>query len=81
MPTFLSRLIQRIPQQHCARLAWRASCDARHYAQEANIPTAIFGAGSLSDAHSADEKIDIDQMRIGIKALAIFLSSPLVDAA
>lgn len=61
--------------------AWRASCDARHYAQEANIPTAIFGAGSLSDAHSADEKIDIDQMGMGIKALAIFLSSPLMDAA
>ncbi|VVP70124.1 Acetylornithine deacetylase [Pseudomonas fluorescens] len=61
--------------------AWRASCDARHYAQEANIPTAIFGAGSLSDAQSADEKIDIDQMGMGIKALAIFLSSPLMDAA
>ncbi|WP_081729333.1 M20/M25/M40 family metallo-hydrolase [Pseudomonas sp. QTF5] len=58
--------------------AWRASCDARHYAREANIPTAIFGAGSLSDAHSANEKIDIDQMRSGIKALANFLSNPLV---
>lgn len=59
--------------------AWRASCDARHYAQEANIPTAIFGAGSLSDAHSANEKIDIDQMRLGIKALAIFLSRSPAD--
>jgi acetylornithine deacetylase len=61
--------------------AWRASCDARHYAQEANIPTAIFGAGSLSDAHSANERIDVDQMQCGIKALINFLSTPLTVAA
>ncbi|WP_434579002.1 M20/M25/M40 family metallo-hydrolase [Pseudomonas sp. Z5-35] len=56
--------------------AWRASCDARHYAHEANVPTAIFGAGSLGDAHSSHERIEIDQMRIGIKALSLFLMGP-----
>lgn len=53
--------------------AWRASCDARHYAQEANIPTAIFGAGSLGEAHSSNERIEINQMRVGTKALSMFL--------
>ncbi|WP_434606709.1 M20 family metallopeptidase [Pseudomonas sp. R1-7] len=53
--------------------AWRASCDARHYAHEANIPTAIFGAGSLGEAHSSYERIEIRQMYVGIKALSIFL--------
>ncbi|MHC8302834.1 M20 family metallopeptidase [Pseudomonas sp. ZS1P83] len=82
---FLKRLDQSVSEarglnKNDGMFAWRASCDARHYAQEANIPTAIFGAGSLSDAHSANEKIDIDQMRFGIKALANFLSGPLIVA-
>lgn len=53
---------------------WRVSCDARHYVHEAGVDAVVFGAGSLKDAHSSHEKISIDQMRIGIKALVLFLS-------
>ena len=54
--------------------AWRVSCDARHYAHEAEIDTVVFGAGSLKDAHSATEKISISQVKTGIQSLVHFLT-------
>lgn len=53
---------------------WRVSCDARHYGNFAKLPTVIFGAGSLEDAHSATEKVPIDDIKNGIFILANFLS-------
>ncbi|WP_367115882.1 M20/M25/M40 family metallo-hydrolase [Candidatus Symbiopectobacterium sp. PLON1] len=53
---------------------WRVSCDARHYANLAMIPTVIFGAGALEDAHSANEHITIDDLKKGMFILANFLS-------
>lgn len=54
--------------------AWCASCDARHYALEAEIPTVIFGAGNLADAHSSNEKISIPEIKYGILTIVKFLS-------
>lgn len=54
---------------------WRVSCDARHYANFAEIPTVIFGAGSLADAHSAVECVSIYELKKGMFLLANFLSA------
>lgn len=47
---------------------WNVSCDARLYARLGNMPTIVFGAGSILDAHARDEKIDFDDI---IKAAEI----------
>lgn len=39
-------------------LGWNVSCDARLYAKIGGMPTFVFGAGSILDAHARDEKID-----------------------
>lgn len=52
---------------------WRVSCDARHYQKIANIPTLIFGAGSLKHAHSKEEHIEINDIKKGIFIVANFL--------
>lgn len=52
---------------------WRVSCDARHYANFAGIPTVIFGAGDLADAHSATENVSIEELKHGMFILANFL--------
>ncbi|ADV93490.1 ArgE/DapE family deacylase [Bacillus subtilis] len=53
---------------------WCVSCDAHLYQRFTGIPTLIFGAGDLSDAHSAHEKIDIAELQKGILILADYLS-------
>lgn len=53
---------------------WKVSCDARHYNKILGLPVIIFGAGSLNDAHSAHEHVDIDELRNGCKILADFFS-------
>lgn len=50
--------------------AFPAGCDARHLAQ-AGIPTLIYGPGSMSDAHNANEKVSISQFITCIKTLAL----------
>ncbi len=61
---------------------WRVSCDARHYDNILGLPVVIFGAGSLADAHSANEKIDITEMKKGMGILVKFLShkNPNMDS-
>jgi acetylornithine deacetylase/succinyl-diaminopimelate desuccinylase family protein len=53
--------------------------DARFYVLEAGIPTIILGPGSITQAHTADEFIGIEQLRqaVGLYGLIItrFLSS------
>lgn len=53
---------------------WKVSCDARYYAKDCNIPVVIFGSGSLSDAHSAHECIDFEELRKGSCIVAGFIS-------
>lgn len=53
---------------------FQAGCDARHFGRY-NIPTAIFGPGSLSTAHASDEYIHIDELVRAAKILALFIVS------
>jgi len=36
---------------------WNVSCDARLYAKLGKMPTFVFGAGSIIDAHAKNEKV------------------------
>ncbi|WP_040840172.1 M20 family metallopeptidase [Nocardia brevicatena] len=55
---------------------WHVSCDARIYQKVAGLPTAIFGSGTLADAHSPHEQVSLTELGNGIAILAGFLSSP-----
>ncbi len=59
---------------------WLVSCDARLYARLLGLPTVIFGAGRLTDAHGDDEHVAMDEIRDGALALAHFLTAPRPDA-
>ena len=50
--------------------AMTASCDACFYSNRLGIPTVVFGAGSLSVAHSNQERIPLDELATAAKALA-----------
>ena len=54
---------------------WLVSCDARLYARLLGLPTVVFGAGNLADAHGDDEHLPLAQLRDGALALALFLAS------
>jgi acetylornithine deacetylase len=47
-----------------------ASCDARLMHHRAGIPTVVFGPGDLRDAHSASEKVALEEIRDAARALA-----------
>ena len=57
------------------RRAWNVSCDARLYQRHLDVPTVVFGAGSLRYAHSSAERLDIEEWTRGVAALATFLTS------
>jgi acetylornithine deacetylase len=54
---------------------WLVSCDARHYALHAGLPTAIFGCGRLEHAHSEAERVSIDELERGVAVLVRFLEA------
>jgi acetylornithine deacetylase/succinyl-diaminopimelate desuccinylase-like protein len=49
--------------------------DARFYLNDAAIPTVIFGPGSLSVAHTADEWIGVDDLVTGARTYARIFAS------
>lgn len=53
--------------------AMTAACDAWLYNNQAGIPTVVFGAGSLSHAHSKDEQIAMDDIMKAAEILADFV--------
>lgn len=53
--------------------AMTASCDAWLYNNRAKIPTVVFGPGSLSHAHSAQEQIVLDDIFTAASVLADFV--------
>jgi len=53
--------------------AMTASCDAWLYNNRAKIPTVVFGPGSLSHAHSAQEHIVLEDIYTGASVLADFV--------
>ena len=52
---------------------WNVSCDARLYAKVGKMPTMVFGAGSILDAHARDEKIDFNDIVKAAEAIAKFV--------
>jgi acetylornithine deacetylase len=52
---------------------WNVSCDARLYALRGGMPAIVFGPGDIGDAHSAHEKIRVDDIARGAEALARWL--------
>jgi len=52
---------------------WNVSCDARLYANIGKMPTMVFGAGSILDAHARDEKIDFNDILKSAEAIARFV--------
>lgn len=52
---------------------WNVSCDARLYSRIGNMPTMVFGAGSIIDAHARDEKIAFDDLKKSAEAMVRFL--------
>jgi acetylornithine deacetylase len=52
---------------------WNASCDARLFFHRGGMPTLVFGAGDLADAHSLDERIDMGDIVRAAEVLSRFL--------
>lgn len=52
---------------------WNASCDARLFFHRGGMPTLVFGAGDLGQAHSLDERIDMADIIRAAEVLARFL--------
>lgn len=53
--------------------AMTASCDAWFYNNQLNIPTVVYGPGSLKVAHSKDEHIAVDEMGKAAETLVRFI--------
>jgi len=49
------------------------SCDARLYANKGQMPTVVFGPGTIEDAHSQHEKIRINDICLAAEAIMLFL--------
>jgi acetylornithine deacetylase len=47
---------------------------------EAGIPAVCFGPGSIAQAHSADEWVDVDEIRRATRTLTRFSRAFLSDA-
>lgn len=52
---------------------WKVSCDARLYNKLLDLPTIVFGSGSLDYAHSSNEKVNIEEIQKGSAILVDFL--------
>jgi acetylornithine deacetylase/succinyl-diaminopimelate desuccinylase-like protein len=50
-----------------------ASCDSWFYNNQINIPTVVFGPGSLRFAHTNDEQIGLDEIGTAAAILVRFL--------
>ena len=50
---------------------WNVSCDARLYNRVAGLPTLVFGAADIQQAHSGGEKVSMDELLTGAKGLAL----------
>ena len=46
-------------------------CDARHFGNQAGIPAVVYGPGSIAQAHSTDEYIDIESYIECVKVLTV----------
>jgi acetylornithine deacetylase len=53
---------------------WVASCDARLFFHRGGMPTLVFGAGDLGQAHALDERVEMDDILRAAEVLARFLT-------
>ena len=49
---------------------WIVSCDARLFSRVGEMPVVVFGPGAIEDAHSNNEKLELEQMKQAAAALA-----------
>lgn len=54
---------------------WKVSCDAHLYDQVAKMPVVVFGSGSLEEAHSVNESVDIAEIQRGAAMLVKLLTT------
>ncbi len=54
---------------------WKVSCDSRYYAKVKNISVITFWSGDLSNAHSSNEYVDLDELIKWSCILADYLST------
>ncbi len=52
---------------------WNVSCDARLYNRLAGLPTVVYGAADISEAHSNHERVSMTELLNGAKGLALGL--------
>jgi len=52
---------------------WNVSCDARSFAKLGGMPTVVFGAGDIRDAHSAGEKVEMADIVTAAETLVRFI--------
>jgi len=50
---------------------WNVSCDARLYNRLADLPTLVFGAADIQEAHSDGEKVSMEELLNGARGLAL----------
>jgi acetylornithine deacetylase len=65
---------QRCGSDQSVSYGWKVSCDARLYNRLLGLPTVVFGSGSLNDAHSSHENVEIDELLRGIATLVEYLA-------
>jgi acetylornithine deacetylase len=72
----VKRLVKSVKSNGCSGelKAMTAACDAWFYNNQLEIPTVIFGPGSLNNAHSAEEHIYIEDIMKAAKILVDFVS-------
>ncbi len=51
------------------------ACDARHLVNQGDVPTVIFGPGTIAQAHKPDEHIDVEEYLVCIEHLIAFIAS------
>jgi acetylornithine deacetylase len=74
LPNRTARRIEEEVQALIKAEGWNASCDARLFFHRGGMPTLVFGAGDLGQAHSLDERIDMGDIVRAAEVLARFLA-------
>ncbi len=71
----VTRLVNAVQNNACQGVVkgMTAACDAWFYNNMADIPTVVFGPGSLSHAHSKDEQIRLDDIMKAAEILMDFV--------
>ena len=54
---------------------WNVSCDARLYSRLADLPTVVFGAADISEAHSDHERVSMAELLNGARGLALGIAN------